>query len=116
MSEADIYRRLNSLEATIAGQTVEIQRLREDVQEVVRVVVKGNGESLVTRLRIVERDLDTHGRQLSGLRAGRSELDREGVRGRWAAITAGIATAGAIAGSIITHLIRSAASGSGAGP
>lgn len=104
----EIYRRLNRIETTLAGHIAEVKgdiaNLREDVQEIARVVVRGNGDSLVTRLRIVERDVEAQGRQLAGLRSGNVAVAQEGVRGRWSAVVAGIAAAGAVVGALLTTL------------
>jgi|SRR5690625_2013983 len=103
MSEhSEIYQRLNRIEATQAAQAVEIQHIRSDVQELLRAVVRGNGQSIATRLSIVERDL-----------AGRMSIAQEGVRGRWSAVVAGIAAAGAIVGGLITSLASRLFAGGG---
>lgn len=113
----EIYRRLNRLETAVASHTAEVRteisKIREDVQELLRVVVRGNGDSLVTRLRIVERDVASHGGHISRCKQNRAEVAVEGVRGRWSAIVAGIAALGAVAGSMITHLIRTLLGGGG---
>ena len=98
----EIYRRLNSLETTIAGQGVEIRQIRGDVQELVKVVVRGNGQSLTTRIAILEREV-----------AARLGIAQEGVRGRWAAIVAVIGAAGAVVGGLLTIAARSLIAGGG---
>jgi hypothetical protein len=112
----EIYRRLNSMETTVASHTAEVRtelaKLRDDVGELLRVVVRGNGDSLVTRLRIVERDVAGHGGHIARCRQGRTELDREGVRGRWSAIVAVIGAAGMVLAGIIS-LARALFAGGG---
>lgn len=98
----EIYRRLNAIEATIAAQNVEIRQIRGDVQELVKVVVRGNGQSLTTRIAILEREV-----------AARLGIAQEGVRGRWSAVVAGIAAAGAIVGGLITSLASRLFAGGG---
>lgn len=102
----EIYKRLNRLETAMASHSAEVRtevaKIRDDVQELLRVVVRGNGDSLVTRLRIVERDL-----------ASRFAVAQEGVRGRWSAIVALIGAAGMVGAGIAAIVVRALYAGGG---
>ena len=102
----EIYRRLNRLETTLAEVRTDLKNLHDDVAELLRVVVRGNGDSLVTRLRIVERDVGGHASHIAQCKLGGTELAREGVRGKWAAVAALIGAGGGLAGAALAYLLH----------
>ena len=91
----EIYRRLGLLEQSQAVVQTELRGLRADVQRMVKVVVDGNGDSLVTRLRLLEETTE----QLQTLR----KENRKALWGIVAAIAGGIA---GWLGGLVQHLFN----------